>query len=223
MVPQLQASAASGLGGTGGDLSWNMTIPNLGKNGLIIIAWLGREEGGEQSPEEINAVYFNGVQCTIGQEANRNETGSGFAYLTGASIPAAGTYACVLNFQDNPKQAEKKRGVSAAFTNVKSQAPEVTTQATGSGGSPSVAITPLTNNALVIASWGWRVGFAETWTWGTSIVTSRGDNSAGISLAYSVIATPAAQTVSVGATNPEDWGLAVGSFAMQSQQRGQIL
>lgn len=223
MVPQLQASASSALGGTGSsDLNWNMTIPNLGKNGLIIISWLGKEEAGEENPEEINAVSFNGVGMTI-IEANENQMGSGFAYLTGSQIPPAGTYACHLNFQDSPKQAEKKRGASAAFTNVKDQAPEAQQVSTGTTAPRSLNLTPLTSNALVVASWGWSNGYAETWGWGTKITASRGDGTAGASLAYAVIATPALQAISCNATDPGTNGMASASFAMQSVIKGQIL
>lgn len=223
MIPQLQASAASGLGGTGGDIQVNITIPNLGRYGLVVIGWVGAETGGETNPEEINVTYFNGQYADGYIEANTNETGGGFSYFYGSKIPAAGTYLCGANFQDSPKQAERKRIVVAAFSNVKSQVPEITQTATGSGSPRSLSITPLTSSALVIASWSWRTGFAQTWGWGTEIVTSRGDNSSGVSFAYAVIETPAAQSVSISATNPEDNGLAAGAFAMQSTPAGQIL
>lgn len=217
MIPQLVASAASGLGGTGSsDISCNLTIPNLGKNGLIVIAWVGAETGGEASPEEISVTSFNGQNADGYVEANRNETGGGLSYFYGSKIPAAGTYAAVASFQDAPKQAERKRMIVAAFTGVKPQAPETTSQATGSGGPRSLFITPLTVNALVIASWSWRIGFVETWGWGIPIVTSRADGLSGVSLSYSVISTPIIQNVSCNATNPEDNGLAAASFPMQS-------
>lgn len=186
----------------------------MGKNGLIVVAWLGREEGGEQNPEEINQITFNGVPLAL-WEANINETGGGIAYLYGVNVPIAGTYTISLNFQDSPKQAEKKWGVAAAFSRIKPQEPEAQARNTKSGNTNSLSITPLTGNALVVASWSWRVGFANTWGWGTEIVTARGDNQGGVTLAYAVVNVPAAQTVSCTATNPEDNGLAALAFAMR--------
>lgn len=223
MTPLLRASAASGLGGTGGDITWSMTIPDLGKNGLIVIAGIGREEGGETNPEEINVCYFNGVYLTRILDANINETGTGMYYLQYPNIPAAGTYTAGINFKDSPKQAEKKRGVSAAFSNIRIQAPEASNATTGSGSPRSNSITPTTNNALVLGSWGWRVGFANSWSGLTEIVTSRGDNSAGISLGYTVKAPPGAVSVTASATNPEDNGLVLAAFAPAKDQGGFLL
>ena len=227
MIP-LPDSIASGTGSVASEnVSWNHTIGNLGKTGLIVISWLGAETGGEQNPEEINQVTFNGVVCEIVREANRNETGAGMAILRGANIPPAGTYVVNLNFQDSPKQAERKRGVSAAFKYIKDQYPEAVNSGTFSG-SPSsqgapIPITPLTNNALVVGTFGQRTGLSFSWSGLTELVTNRADNGGGVSIAYLVVPTPATQNVNVFATNPEDCGLVLASFPFQRVSGGQIL
>lgn len=223
MRPILDSYAASGLGGVSGDLAWQITIGNLGKNGLIAIAWLGREEGGEQNPEEINAVSFNGINCPIIREENNQETGHGMAILRGASLPGPGTYTVSLNFQDSPKQAEKKRGVVAAFRNIRDETYEAINGSAGASGARSAPVTTLTPNALVIASFGWRVGFAETWSGGmTPIVTSRGDNSAGVSLAYAIKEVPGLITPSCDAGNTESDGMVAAVYKPAKDRAGML-
>ena len=225
MRPILDSYAASGLGGTGGDITWSHEIlGNLGKNGAMFIAGMGAETGGEQNPEEINVCYIvvSGTPryFTRIADANNSETGSGLYVLQGSSVPPPGIYTCGINFKDSPKQAERKRGVSAAFRNVLNQSAEASGSDAGTNSPRAVNLTPISKNALVVASWGWRVGFAETWGWGTPIVTSRGDNSGGITLAYSVVTTPALQSISCGATNPESNGMVAAAFKPSKDQGG---
>lgn len=221
MPAQLESTSASGLGGTGGDLSWSHTIGNLGSNGLILVAGIGREESGEQNPEHINAVYFNGIAMTPVAESGDGETAGELWELHGVQVPAAGTYTVTINYSDSPKQAEKKRGVCAAFRNVFAQAAEASNQmATSSGGNQSLSITPLTPNALVVAAHWWRVGFVESsYAAGfTQAVVNRGDNAAGVSLYYKNVTVPASTSFNVDAGNTESQGILMGAF--RSTKRG---
>ncbi len=227
MIP-LVDSIASGTGnGSSENVNWNHTIGNLGKTGLIVISWLGADTNGEENPEEINQVSFNGIVCDIVREANRNATGAGMAILRGSKIPPAGTYVVNLNFQDSPKQAERKRGVSAAFKYLKDQAPEADNAGTYSG-SPSdhgapLPLTTLTKYALLVGTFGQRTGLGFSWSGLTELVTNRADNDGGVSIAYLVVPTPSTQNINIFAVNPEDCGLVLASFPFQRVSGGQIL
>jgi len=216
MLPRLVASAASGLGGTGGDIQWNMTVPYLPRGSIVFIAGLGREENGEQNPEEINVCYFNGQYLNRILDANNQETGHGlYYYVVPVGGLAAGTYTCGINFKDSRKPAEKKRGVSCAFANLLPQAPASSTVATSGDNSASITnASTLTPVALLIVSCGWRVGFAETWGGNvTPIVTSRGDNQGGVSLAYAIVTSPTNPiTVTCNCGNSESKGMVAASF-----------
>lgn len=215
LKPAIDNVSASGLGGTGSEnLSWSHTIGNLGKNGLIIVGAIGREESGEQNPEEINQITFNGVVMTKVLDANRNETGVTMWELHGDSVPAAGTYTVNVNYKDSPKQAEKKRGVCASFRNVQRLSPqEQSTNATADSGQMSLSLTPQSKNALFVGVYGWRVGFAYTLNTGqVEAVTNRGDNSAGVSILYQIVPLPVSTTLTITPNNSETEGMIIATF-----------
>lgn len=225
MIPLLD-SIWSGVSVDGGvsSISGSMTIGNLGKNGLVVICAIGREQTGDHDPEEINNITFNGIPMELIFNANRNEFGCTMYVLRGASIPPAGTYTVQVNYKGS-NTAEFHKAVGASFKYVKDQVAEVSNHSEWSDGSHGSGAphSTLTNNALVIACWGWRVGFAETWSYGTPLVTLRVDNQAGITMSYAIEPTPRSFFINCNATNPEDNGIIAASFAFQKVASGQIL
>lgn len=232
MIPRILATGASGQGGTGSsDVTWGMTVPFLPKGTIIFIAGVGREEGGEQNPEEINGcfIWVGAEQRWLTRifDANNQETGHGlYYYVVPTGGLAAGSYTCGVNFKDNPKQAEKKRGVSVAIGNLLPQAPLSSVQSAGSDNSVQITNASTTVvNALLIVSCGWRVGFAATWSGNvTELVTSRGDNAAGVSIAYAIVETPTSPiNITCNGGNTESKGMVAASFAPGKDKGGALL
>jgi hypothetical protein len=205
-------------GGGTADVYWYHDLAAIGRNRLLIVAGAAREEGGEQNPEEPNVGVVSGATqygnwFFPGEAGNSQEFGSQAYFWRNHELPAPGNTYMGVNFKDSPKYAEKHRGCSAYFMNVKQQAQESYGRDVGNGGSRSVTVSVLSENSLVVAMYAWRVGFAETWGGSvTPIVTNRGDNALGISLAYA-IANKGSFTVTATAGNPEDNALLVAVFA----------
>lgn len=220
----IDSTSVSGLGGTGSEnLGWTHNIGSVGMNGLIVVAAVGREQSGEENPEEINQITFNGVVMPFLQ-ANLSQTGVAVGFLYGANIPVAGAYNVNVNYKDSPKQAEYKRGVCAVFRNVFNQNYEAQIVTTHSGNGTSTALSTLTNNALLLAIYGWRVGFVQSNVAGglDEVVTNRGDNQAGITIYKKIVPIPASTTVTFDAVNPEDNGLILTSWRASKAGGGLI-
>lgn len=214
MQVRLDSVSASGLGGGSSQLAWNHTIQqNLGKKGLIIVSGFGREEGGQTNPEEIDHITFNGVTMTLVTDANKNETGVTQYELHGSNVPGPGTYE-VRIFYKGTGTPDKSRGCCAVFRNLRNQNNLQWTRETYSGGTASRNLTPLTKNALLVCTYGWRVGFNYESVVGgfTEAITNRGDNSGGIAIWYKQVAVPVNTTISITCTNPEDHGMILTEF-----------
>lgn len=234
MIPRL-ISASNGAYSNGGtsDVSWTHNIEATGINRLFIVAGANVETGGEQNPEEINVAYVGGASAygtrfDAGGDGNSQEFGSGAYYWLNNTLPAAfGNQTVGTNAKDSPKYAERHRGVSAYFANVRQQAPEASGRdVSNTNSTRSVTITTLTPNALVVAMYANRNGIPSP-TWGgtvsvTQICTNDGSPGVGLYLAYLVKAAPGSLTITASATNPEDNALIVAAWA-PAKDRGAIL
>lgn len=210
-------SISSGSVGNASSLSWTHTILNpSGARGAIYVAAIGREQTGDQDPEHITSITFNGTSMTSVQNTGSEQTAGCLYVLTGTSVPGVGNYTVTVNYQGSGT-AEYHRGVCAVFRSVKNQATEATNSFTSSfsTGRQQVSTNTLTNNALVIGVHWWRVGFAETqYSDFTHLITDRGDNAAGVSMWYKTKTTPGLVTLDLDGGNTESHGLYIASFAI---------
>lgn len=233
MLPRLISTASGAYAGGGtSDVSWSHNISQIGKNRLFVLGGAAVETGGEQNPEEINVSYVQDAAAyglrfdPVGGDGNSQEFGSGAFYWLDNVLPTTfGNKTVGINCKDSPKYAERHRGCSAYFTNVRQQAPEAKGRSVGSSGGRSVSITTLTPNALVIAMYASRNGIpSPTWGGGVAqIAYSDGNPGVGVYLAFMVKGTPGEVTITANATNPEDNALIVAAFAPAKDQGGGFL
>ncbi len=220
-APESTSSAHSGSQ-TNENLSWTHVLGSGVK--LIVVGGIGKETGGEQNPEEINTITFNGVSMTKhpSGDANNDQTGVSFYYLTGANIPVAGSYTVNINYKDSPKYPNAKAGVCASWRTIKNAAPEAYGVRVQSNGSPDPAVTliTLTGGALLVAVYGVRTGEPIIFTQGVDMQVespNNGGEDTAVAIGARIISAPASVTVTVDPNNPESNGLLVAAFRVLNQ------
>lgn len=225
MSALLVSSFAGYVGGGTSTCQYAVTVPALGSHGLIITAFMGREQTGDQNPEHVNGADVGGVPMLEIADTGSNETAGGAYIIQGLDCPPAGNYT-MTNHYTGSNWAEHHRTVLAFFRKVRDVPVEASnTNTTNQGGNKSVSVQPITQNALIIATHWWRVGFAENpaGPQGNSFIhinTSRGDNTAGQSMWYKNQLVPVQQTFTVDAGNTEDQGLYIFAFDTRVPEPG---
>jgi hypothetical protein len=205
MIPRLDSYSGGTYGQNVSSISWTHTIANYCARPLVIVGSMGREENGEQNPEETNYVSFGGRTMTR-ISANSQEFGSSLSYWYGTEL-SAGNYTVTVYYYGSGTP-NKARGISAVWDNIKQQAPTSQQVTTGIGGTRSLSFSTSWYNDLVVCTYGWRVGFSNTWSGNvTQLVVNRGDNAGGIAMAYAMVPSPIGMTVTAEAGNSEDNGL----------------
>lgn len=213
-MPAVLAATAQGSVGNASVLTFNMTIPSLGGNGLILVAGMGREQTGDENPEHPQSATFNGIAMEVVLESGSEQTAGALFALRGPSIPPAGTYSVSIFYSGN-NTAEFHHGVAAAWRRVRNQVNEAENIFTSSSetGRRVVSLSSLTNNALVVGVHWWRVGFGETqYSDLTHIITDRADNQGGISMYAKSAQLPGIQSFDVDAGNTESQGLFIAAW-----------
>lgn len=218
----LVSSFAGYVGGGTSTCQYSVTVPPMGSHGLIIVAFMGREQTGDHDPEHVNGADIGGVPMTVIADTGVEETAGGAYVIQGLDCPPAGNYT-MTNHYKGSNWAEHHRTVLAFFRKVRDVPVEASnTHTTNIGGVNQVTVQPLTQNALIIATHWWRVGFAE----GTPssdfihVNTSRGDNTAGQSMYYKNQLVPVSTTFRIDAGNTEQQAFYIFSFDTRVPEPG---
>ena len=210
---------------TNENLDWTHTLGDLGSRGLIIVGAVGKETGGEENPEEVNQILFNGVACTL-LEANREQSGFAVGYLLASNIPVAGVYNVRINFHDSPKYPNAKKGFVMAFRGLKNEAPEATNSNTQASGNMTLPITSLTKNALLVGMYGHRTGnsysFTTDQTIAVDVPNTGGENTGAVGF-YKNIVVPTTDNITVNPSNSESEAIIALVFATRKEAGAQIV
>lgn len=221
-MPAILDAYSHGSGGGASTLTFNHTIGNLGRNGLIIVAALGRESEGQTNPEEITGITYNGVAMTLVSNANGGESGYTMYELHGTNVPVAGTYSVVVTYSGTgtPNQAY---GICASFRNVKNQTWEDKDFSVQTSGTISTTVTTLTKNALVVGMWGERTAASYTKDTDQTLIYERTDGQGLLILVYKTVVTPGNETFQISPSNSEQEGMVLAAFETVTPRGGLAL
>jgi hypothetical protein len=200
--PVLVASA-QGSAGQVSSYSFNLTIPNLGQSGLIVVAGHGREQDGQHDPEEVDHITFNGAAMTKISDANKDQDGLSLYEIHGSAIPVAGTYAITI-YHKGTGNAKYHHGVAAAFRNVFNKTYEHVSYNTYNNLPFTAYIDTDTRNALLVGAVAERTGHGMTCLSGQILIQNNTvSEQGGLSLWYQTYVLPGTQTFQFQNNNSE--------------------
>lgn len=217
-MPAILDATSTGTNGTGSSsLSWSHTLGS-GAN-ILIVNVAGETATGNFGNSVVTGVTYNGVAMTkiaeAGNNGGSNATHVSMWVLIGASLPAVGAHTVAVTYTGS---TTSQAGGGMSFKGVKPQAAEASNSSGFNGNAtPSVNITTITANALLVASYGSQNTPNATSTTGDtrafSAVPGAGEQSECDGF-YRTVVSPGSTSVGLSATNPEAEAMVVASFAI---------
>lgn len=207
-------------------VSFNLTIGNLGLNGLVVVGAVGKALGINQTAQRITGITFNGVAMTLVASDERTADGTNSCSvalyeLHGASLPVAGTYTVVVTYAGTPSTVAWAGMGALSFTGAKRTTAEATaTTNAHASGAVSQNILTISNNALVIVIYGSQnenvfISFSTGETLEFNEHSGSGEKGTAVG-AYKIVATPATVMTTINVNNPEDEAMVLAAFSPDS-------
>ena len=206
----VNASIGSGEGSGGTTLTYSHTL-NAGSN-RILVAGVMQDDGtaGEPTGVTYNAIALThkiGVQSTGGAKAR-----SDIYFLLETALPADGAHDILITYADT---TTRKSGISVVLQSAKQETPEASgTDFTNGGTAISASITPITDNAMIVAiasatsDTNWAPGSGET---EQLEVDSGGSHTSALNT--KILVTAGATTMAPTSSASSELSLAAAAFA----------